>query len=155
MRVDYFHTGNADTETFSLHQVVIEPLPWPGHPQKTIDTTRLGYFMFQVEDPESGEVLYPRGYSSIFQEWQHTGEAREMERTFHESVRFPKPDKPVRLHILKRNRAIRHFQRRRIWLVGDLRNLVEQAEHGIHVDQPLPQRPVHRPQHVQRPEELH
>jgi hypothetical protein len=103
VRVDYYHTGNAEAETFSLHQVVIEPLPWPGHPDQTIDTLRRGHFLFRVEDPDSGAVLYSRGYSSIFQEWQQTAEARRMNRTFHESVRFPKPDKPVRLRILKRN----------------------------------------------------
>lgn len=103
VRVDYYHSGDADSEMFSLHQVVIEPLPWPGHPDKVIDSTRRGHFLFQVEDPASGQVLYSRGYSSIFQEWQHTGEAKRINRTFHESVRFPKPDKPVRLNILKRN----------------------------------------------------
>jgi len=30
MRVDYYHTGNHREETFSLDQIVIEPLPWPG-----------------------------------------------------------------------------------------------------------------------------
>jgi len=105
VRVDYYHSGNADTEMFSLHQVVIEPLAWPGHPERAIDSVQRGYFMYRVESPESGEVLYSRGFSSIFQEWQSTGEAREMNRTFHESVRFPKPDKPVRLRILKRNEA--------------------------------------------------
>jgi hypothetical protein len=105
VRVDYYHGGNADMEMLSLHQVVIEPLPWPGNPNKALDTTRRGYFMYQVEDPESEEVLYSRGFSSIFQEWQSTGEAQTMNRSFHESVRFPKPDKPVRLRILKRNAA--------------------------------------------------
>jgi hypothetical protein len=103
MRVDYYHGGNADSEMFSLRQVVIEPLPWPGHPDKLIDSTRRGHFLFQVEDPESGDVLYSRGFSSIFQEWQHTGEARDMNRTFEESVRFPRPDAPFVLRILKRN----------------------------------------------------
>jgi hypothetical protein len=102
VRVDYYHTGNADSETFSLHRVVIEPLPWPGHPEKNLDTVGRGHFLFQIEDPESGEVLFSRGYSSIFQEWQSTGEAQGMNRTFHESVRFPKPDKPVLLRVLKR-----------------------------------------------------
>ncbi len=105
VRVDYFHRGNATDEMFSLHQVVLEPLPWPGNPERPIDTTQRGCFLFQIEDPESGVVLYSRGYSSIFQEWQSTGEAREMNRSFHESVRFPKPDKPVRLRVLKRNDA--------------------------------------------------
>lgn len=105
LRVDYFHSGNADTEMFSLHQVVIEPLPWPGNPDKALDTTNRGHFLLQVEDPGSGAVLYSRGFSSIFQEWQSTGEAQTMNRTFHESVRFPKPEEPVRLRILKRDEA--------------------------------------------------
>lgn len=103
VRVDYYHSGNADMEIFSLHQVVIEPLPWPGNPNKALDTTQRGYFMYQVEDPQSGEVLFSRGFSSIFQEWQSTGEARQINRSFHESVRFPKPTDPVRLRILKRS----------------------------------------------------
>ncbi|MFC1688303.1 M64 family metallopeptidase [Pseudomonadota bacterium] len=103
VRVDYYHSGNAESEMFSLHQVVIEPLPWPGHPGKPLDTVRRGYFMFQVEDPDTGNILYSRGFSSIFQEWQSTGEAKQMNRSFHESVRFPKPEKPVLLRIMKRN----------------------------------------------------
>jgi len=39
MRVDYYHTGNEKEERFSLDRVLIEPLPWPGHPAKSIDTT--------------------------------------------------------------------------------------------------------------------
>jgi hypothetical protein len=37
MRVDYYHTGNAKEERFSLDRVVLEPLPWPGNPAKPID----------------------------------------------------------------------------------------------------------------------
>jgi len=107
VRVDYYHTGNAGTELFSLHQVVLEPLPWPGNMKKPIDTVGFGHFRFQVEDPENGDVLYSRGYSSIFQEWQQTGEAKKMNRTFHESVRFPKPEGPVNLRILKRREGDR------------------------------------------------
>lgn len=105
LRVDYYHGGNAEKEMFSLHRVVIEPLAWPGHPEKPIDTVQRGHFLFQVENPETGEVLFSRGFSSIFQEWQQTGEARHMNRTFQESVRFPKPEQPFLLRILKRNSA--------------------------------------------------
>ena len=30
MRLDYYHTGDASQEVFSVDRVVIEPLPWPG-----------------------------------------------------------------------------------------------------------------------------
>ena len=29
LRIDYYHTGNSETEIFSLDQVVLEPLPFP------------------------------------------------------------------------------------------------------------------------------
>ena len=32
MRVDYYHTGTATEERFSLDRVVLEPLEWPGNP---------------------------------------------------------------------------------------------------------------------------
>jgi hypothetical protein len=102
IRVDYYHSGNAEHEMFSLHQVVIEPLPWPGNPDKAIDTLNRGHFLYRVEDPESGAILFSRGFSSIFQEWQSTGEAKKINRTFHESVRFPDPGKPVLLRVMKR-----------------------------------------------------
>ena len=60
VRVDYYHGGSADFEMFSLHQVVLEPLPWPGHPDKMLDTTERGHFLFQVEDPESGFTSIPQ-----------------------------------------------------------------------------------------------
>ncbi|MCA9734530.1 MAG: peptidase M64 [Deferribacteres bacterium] len=107
MRVDYYHTGDALTEIFSLHQVVVEPLPWPGNLARTTDETNRGLYLFEIVEPITNKVLFSRGYASIFGEWQHTGEATRMHRTFHESVRFPKPEKPVRLRISKRDDANR------------------------------------------------
>lgn len=91
VRLDYFHTGSSQEEIFSLDRWVIEPLPWPGNPDRPIDSLRFGSYRFEVRRPETGEVLYSRGYSSIFGEWITTAEARRMFRTFHESLRFPHP----------------------------------------------------------------
>ena len=89
MRVDYYHTGNAKEERFSLDRIVIEPLPWPGNPARPIDDTNRGKYFFEVVDAASGAVLYSRGFSSIYGEWETTGEAKEIDRTFSESLRFP------------------------------------------------------------------
>ena len=103
MRVDYYHTGNAQEERFSVDRVVVEPLPWPGNPAKPIDDTNLGKYVFRVADAASGKALYSRGFSSIFGEWELTGEAKTMNRTFSESFRFPAPEKPVRITLEKRD----------------------------------------------------
>jgi len=103
MRVDYIHSGNALSEHYSLERVLIEPLPWPGNPQQPIDTTDRGVNAFEVVDPKTNRVLYSRGFSTIFGEWQTTDEARSLNRAFGESLRFPTPDGPVRVRILKRD----------------------------------------------------
>jgi len=105
MRVDYYHTGNAKEERFALDRVVVEPLPWPGNPSRPIDDTNRGKYFFTVADAASGKVLYSRGFSSIYGEWETTGEAEKSNRTFGESLRFPAPEHPVRITVQKRDRA--------------------------------------------------
>lgn len=103
MRVDYYHTGNDKEERFSLDRVVVEQLPWPGQLSKTIDRTNLGKYFFEVLDAASGEMLYSRGFASIYGEWETTGEARTMNRTFSESLRFPAVDRPAKIVVKKRD----------------------------------------------------
>jgi hypothetical protein len=103
VRLDYLHSGNALDEHYAMERVVIEPLPWPGDMRATIDDTNRGNNMVEVVDPKSGELLYSRGFSTIFAEWRSTEEAGKINRGFQESIRFPKPDKPVRVRILKRD----------------------------------------------------
>ncbi len=103
MRLDYYHTGNATKEFFSVDRVVIEPLPWPGNLKKNIDETNLGKYFFELIDRKTNRVLYSRGFSSIFGEWETTDEAKGVYRTFSESVRFPAPEEPAQLVLKKRD----------------------------------------------------
>ena len=102
MRLDYYHTGNAKEERFSLDRIVLEPLPWPGNPSVPIDTTNRGKYFFEVVDA-NGAVLYSRGFSSIYGEWETTAEAKNTDRTLSESLRFPAPDRAVRIAVKKRD----------------------------------------------------
>jgi hypothetical protein len=102
-RVDYFHTGNATQEFFSLERLVVEPLPWPGHPARAVDETNLGKYLFEVRDLKTNRLVYSRGFASIFGEWETTSEAATSYRTFSESLRFPSPDGPVQVVLKKRD----------------------------------------------------
>lgn len=103
MRVDYFHTGNAKAETIALDRVVADGA-WPGSRTRLIDDLNLGKYLVEVRDRETNRVLFSRGFATIYGEWETTGEAKNMHRTFHESVRFPWPRKPVQVVLLKRDR---------------------------------------------------
>jgi hypothetical protein len=102
LRVDYYHTGNAHEEWFSLDRVVLEPLEWPGNVNKAIDESQLGNYLFEVREQASGKLLYSRGFNSVFGEWKTTEEALHGSRTFSESLRFPSPDAPVEVSVKER-----------------------------------------------------
>jgi hypothetical protein len=102
MRVDYYHTGDASHEVLSLERVVSDG-PWAGSKQRLTDDTNFGRYFFDVVDAESGERIYSRGFASLYGEWETTGEAREMHRTYHESLRFPWPKNPVKVVLRKRD----------------------------------------------------
>jgi len=114
LRVDYFHTGNATEERFSLDRIVVEPLPFPGRPDRPLDDTNLGKYRFEVRDLATQRILYSRGFASIYGEWETTAEARTANRTFSESLRFPMPEAPVQVALAKRG-ARQEF--REIWTV--------------------------------------
>ncbi|HUX97835.1 MAG TPA: M64 family metallopeptidase [Bacteroidales bacterium] len=102
MRLDYFHTGTASEEHFAIDMVVSDGI-WSGSKKILIDALELGPYFFEVIDRDSKVLLYSRGFGSVFGEWQTIPEAGEVWGTFHESLRFPWPMKPVTVIIRKRN----------------------------------------------------
>jgi hypothetical protein len=103
VRLDYAHSGNALNETYAIERVVIEPLPWPGKLSRNMDDTNRGNNRLEVVDARTGDLLYSRGFSTVFGEWRSTEEAGRISRSFQESVRFPQFAQPVRVRILKRD----------------------------------------------------
>lgn len=108
MRLDYYHTGNSDTEHFAVDKVLSDG-EWYGSTKTLIDELELGLYFYEVIDKESKTLLYSRGFASIFGEWQLTPEAKKEWGTFSESIRFPWPLKPVTV-ILKKRDAQNKFQ---------------------------------------------
>lgn len=108
MRFDYFHSGSSKEEHFAMDQIVSDGA-WPGSTTTLIDKLELGLYFYEVIDKETKVLLYSRGFASVFGEWQTTPEADSVWGTFHESLRFPWPLKPV-IIILKKRDADNKFQ---------------------------------------------
>lgn len=102
MRFDYFHSGTATEEHFASDRIVSDGI-WSGSKTILIDDLNLGPYFFEVVDKESKQLLYSRGFASVFGEWQTIPEASEKWGTFHESLRFPWPVKPVIVIMQKRD----------------------------------------------------
>jgi len=52
---------------------------------------------------KNDSLLYSRGYSTLFREWQTTAEAKKTSRTFSETVLIPYPKENVRIELYSRN----------------------------------------------------
>jgi hypothetical protein len=133
MRLDLFHTGTASREDIALERARIEG-PWPGSRTQLLDRSNLGKYFFEVVDLETQEVLYSRGFASIYGEWETTGEAAAgVVRTIPEALRFPEPRRPFQVRLRKRA-ADQAF--REIW-----QTTLDPASRHVH-RAPVKERPV-------------
>ncbi len=103
LRFDYIHAGTRDTSVVFFKQLKEEPY-WGGSLTNLIDTFRYGKYFMQVLDSATNKIIYSRGYCSLFEEWQTTKEARQIQRSFYETVVMPYPKHTIRLEILERDR---------------------------------------------------
>ena len=80
---------------------------WAGSRVNVLDTLNLGDCFVKVSDLQTNMLLYSRGYSTVFGEWQTTEEALSGTwRTFHETVRFPYPKRKVVVSFLRRDKFV-------------------------------------------------
>ncbi len=117
MRIDYYHTGTKVEEVISLDKVYEEPAVlthgrqmWAGSRNNLLDTLNLGKYLAKVVDVKTNKLIFSRGFSSIYGEWETTDEAeKRIYRSFHESVLMPFPKQKIQFVIAKRDRE-NYFQ---------------------------------------------
>jgi hypothetical protein len=103
LRVDYYHSGDFQTEYYSLDEAKIEPY-WGGSFNNLVDTFNYGQYYFKVFDKETDSLIYSRGYGTLFGEWQTTAEATTTTRSFTETIVCPLPQKDARIDFFSRNK---------------------------------------------------
>lgn len=106
LRLDFALSGDADTMMVIKTCFFREPI-WGGSRINLVDTFQYGDMLVEMKDPLTGEIIYSRGFSTIFQEWQTTGEASEHDTLFTETIVMPFPKRPVSIILQVREKD--HF----------------------------------------------
>ncbi|MEJ2052678.1 MAG: peptidase M64 N-terminal domain-containing protein, partial [Calditrichaceae bacterium] len=75
MRIDYYHTGDADEEFISIDQIYKQNI-WAGTVTNLIDPFNLGKYFLKVFDKADSVLIYSRGFSTYFGEYQTTPQAK-------------------------------------------------------------------------------
>ena len=105
LRVDYHHTGTKGQEIIALDQCYQES-EWAGSHTNLIDHLNLGEYQVRVYDVRTSALIFSRGYSTVFNEWQTTSEAKTNYRTFHETVLVPMPKNKIQLVLCRRDKQM-------------------------------------------------
>ena len=103
LRMDYLHSGNKDTSSVEFLAWKAEPF-WGGPKGNLIDDPLKGEFVIEVFDTFGDELIYSKGFSTLFSEWQTTDEALKTSATFYESIIIPFPKQEVRIRLSRRDK---------------------------------------------------
>jgi hypothetical protein len=103
LRFDFLFAGNNhETKVYPVRMKMESP--WAGSRKILVDPSGLGNFRYRILDETSGILLFSRGFSALFQEWQTTAEAKKEERAYYQAIFFPFPRQKVIVKIESRDR---------------------------------------------------
>ena len=101
LRVDYCLTGNSTVTSFSLKELIHEPY-WSGSKTNLIDTLEFGNYIVKVFETGTDKLLFSKGYQNLYGEWQTTDEAKQVTKTFEESVIVPFPKVKIDIALFRK-----------------------------------------------------
>lgn len=98
LRFDFLLGGNHEEVLVYPANIKQEP-HWAGNKINLVDPFNYGTYRFRVFDEKSDSLIFAKGFSTLFQEWQTTAEAKNISKTFYQAAIFPFPKKTIRLEI--------------------------------------------------------
>ncbi|MBO4645240.1 MAG: hypothetical protein J5642_01860 [Bacteroidales bacterium] len=94
LRIEYLHIGDANSEKFELHEYRAGGV-WSGTRMYLQEPNRYGDILVEVFDSISGEPIFSRSYSSLFNEYRATERALKETGSFEECINVPYPKKTI------------------------------------------------------------
>ena len=98
LRVDYIFTGDASCQNVCLDELSVLP-SWAGRHQHLAELPLQGNGQIIMKDLESGKTIYATSFSTLFQEWLETDEAKVVSKGFENTFLLPYPLRPVEIEI--------------------------------------------------------
>lgn len=94
LRLDLIFAGNSTKQEIFLAGMKKEDT-WAGSKQNLIDYFGYGEYFFEVYSGK--EIIYSKGFCTLFQEWRTTAEAAKVSKAFTNSVWMPFPKETVKV----------------------------------------------------------
>ena len=96
--MDYIFTGDATQQAIYLDELSQLPT-WAGRQHHLSELPLEGNGQIIVKDLASKQCIYQTSFSSLFQEWLSTDEAKETAKGFENTFLLPYPKQPVEVEV--------------------------------------------------------
>ncbi|MBR8537762.1 peptidase M64 [Carboxylicivirga sediminis] len=94
MRIDLVLAGNKSAQSAYLLEIIEEP-NWGGSQLNLIDELGYGEYRYIISEASGNQLIYSRGFCTLFEEWRTTEEAKFINKAFFQTVTFPYPKDKV------------------------------------------------------------
>ncbi len=98
LRLDYTFAGDATRQQIFVDELVSLPR-WYGRKQHLAELPLKGNGQITVRSLADGMVIYRHSFSSLFQEWVSTAEAKQTQKSFENVFLVPFPKSPVEIKV--------------------------------------------------------
>lgn len=99
LRLDYVFCGNASQSEIYFMEASKFGV-WTGRKHNLDKPALRGNGQIRVKDPSNGETLYVNSFSTLFQEWQSTEEAQNLNKAFENTFLVPFPKHAVSIEVV-------------------------------------------------------
>lgn len=99
LRIDFVFSGNATRQEVFLGGLHCEN-EWSGPHIGLVD--KFNYGEYRISVFSGNNLIYAKGFSSLFSEWRTTADAKITDKAFNNSVWIPMPKSPVKVTISER-----------------------------------------------------
>ncbi len=103
LRIDYIFSGNSEKQAIAVDQ--LNELPqWAGRKHNLSKSQLEGNGQIAMYNLQSGDCIYKNTFSTLFQEWITTDEAKVITKSFENVFLLPFPKEKVMVEISLRDR---------------------------------------------------
>ena len=98
LRLDYIFAGDVNQQYIYVDQLS-KSHRWYGRRHRLAELPLAGNGQIAVFDKMTGTVIYRHSFSTLFQEWLATDEAKHTKKSFENVFLIPYPQQPVRIKL--------------------------------------------------------
>lgn len=108
LRIDFALSGNSQFQAAAIQQLREEPI-WGGPVKNLIDKFNYGGYYVNLYDKANNELIYSRGFNTLFEEWRTTEQAKTETQSWTNSISIPYPKTTVVVEITARDKEDMQF----------------------------------------------